>query len=293
MSITETTNRVIEGPLSVVVRPGSEAEAAYRSAILAPGFGPQPGLDLRFFGGKTLAHLRYTLVYLGTWTDAERASLDHALSAAMHDRGLNNVMAQYFPKTDVTTTFAGSKAHAGSLPAQVTRDVVESLVPALDLGPTVACLLLPKGAVLVDSGDIDSKHGLGGYHGSVQVNGSERYYAVAVYSDGDNGIVAFDEPWKNVCATLYHELQETRTDPDVEDAIRLGSAPDADRLLGWYSPQGGEIGDIPMAEAGGDLGVVMKEVPLSDGSGTVPIQLMWSNAVGGPEGPIKTPHQPQ
>jgi hypothetical protein len=34
----------------------------------------------------------------------------------------------------------------------------------------------------------------------------------------------------------------------------------------------------------------MKEVPLSDGSGTVPIQLMWSNAVGGPEGPIPAPH---
>ncbi|MGH2971318.1 MAG: hypothetical protein ACRDNM_00990 [Gaiellaceae bacterium] len=290
---TQTRNRVVEGPLNVVLRPGSEAAAAYQSAVLAPGFGPEPGLDLRYFGGKTLSHLRFTLVYLGTWTDAERASLDHALAAAMRDSGLNNVLAQYFPKTEVTTTFAGSKVHDGSLPAKVTRDVVESLVPALDLGPTVACLLLPKGAVLVDSGDVDSKHGLGGYHGSVQVNGSERYYAVAVYSDGDNGIVAFDEPWKNVCATLYHELQETRTDPDVEDAIRLGSAPDADRLLGWYSPRGGEIGDIPMSEAGGDLSSVMKEVPLADGSGTVPIQLLWSNAVGGPEGPITTPHPTQ
>ena len=35
---------------------------------------------------------------------------------------------------------------------------------------------------------------------------------------------------------------------------------------------------------------VMKEVPLADGSGTVPIQLMWSNAVSGPEGPIAAPH---
>src|SRR5205085_1543554 len=194
---TQTTNRVIEGPLSIVVRPGSEAEASYRSAVLAPGFGPEPGLDLRFFGGKTLPHLRYSIVYLG------------------------------------------------------------------------------------------------GYHGSIKTGGTERYYAVAAYSEGDNGIVAFDEPWKNVCATLYHELQETRTDPDVEDAIRLGSAPGADRLLGWYSPRGGEIGDIPMAEAGGDIARVMKEVPLADGSGTVPIQLMWSNAVGGPEGPTPTPRRPR
>lgn len=290
---TQTRNRVIEGPLSVVLRPDSEAAASYRSAVLAPGFGPQPGLDLRFFGGKTLPHLRYSIVYLGTWQAQERSELDHALAAAMRDRGLNNVLAQYFPRAEVTTTFAGSKVHEGLVPATVTRDVVEALVPSLDLGPTVACLLLPKGAVLVDTGDVDSKRGLGGYHGSVKVNGSERYYAVAVYSEGDNGIVAFDEPWKNVCATLYHELQETRTDPDVEDAIRLGSAPGADRLLGWYSPQGGEIGDIPMAEAGGDISRVMKEVPLADGSGTVPIQLLWSNAVGGPEGPIPTPRPPQ
>ena len=290
---TQTRNRVIEGPLSVVLRPDSEAAASYRSAVLAPGFGPEAGLVLRFLGGKTLPHLRYSIVYLGSWQAQERSELDHALAAAMRDRGLNNVLAQYFPRAEVTTTFAGSKVHEGSLPERVTRDVVEALVPSLDLGPTVACLLLPKGAVLVDTGDVDSKHGLGGYHGSVKVNGSERYYAVAVYSDGDNGIVAFDEPWKNVCATLYHELQETRTDPDVEDAIRLGSAPGADRLLGWYSPRGGEIGDIPMAEAGGDLGRVRKEVPLADGSGTVPIQLMWSNAAGGPEGPIPTPRQPQ
>jgi hypothetical protein len=290
---TQTRNRVIKGPLSVVLRPDSEAAASYRSAVLAPGFGPESALDLRFFGGKTLPHLRYSMVYLGSWQADERTELDHALAAAMRDRGLNNVLAQYFPRADVTTTFAGSKVHEGPLPERVTRDAVEALVPSLDLGPTVACLLLPKGAVLVDTGDVDSKHGLGGYHGSVKVNGSERYYTVAVYSDGDNGIVAFDAPWKNVCATLYHELQETRTDPDVEDAIRLGSAPGADRLLGWYSPRGGEIGDIPMAEAGGDLGRVMQEVPLTDGSGTVPIQLLWSNAVGGPEGPIPTPHPPQ
>jgi hypothetical protein len=295
---TETRNRVIEGPLNVVLRPGSEAAAAYRSAVLAPGFGPQPGLDLRYFGGQTLPHLRYTLVYVGAWGAADRTQLDRSLSAAMRDRDLNNVLAQYFPKTGVTTTFAGSLEHTGSLPPRVYRDTVEALVTELNVGPSVTCVLLPPGAVLVDGastdGDgVDSKHGLGGYHGSVTIAGSERYYAVAVYSDGDNGIVAFDRPWKNVCATLYHELQETRTDPDVEDAIREGSAPDADRLLGWYSPRGGEIGDIPMAEAGGDLGSVMKEVPLADGSGTVPIQLMWSNAVGGPEGPITTPHQPQ
>ncbi|HXR10909.1 MAG TPA: hypothetical protein VN770_01325 [Gaiellaceae bacterium] len=303
---TQTRNHVMEGPLDVVLRPGSEAAAAYRSAVLAPGFGPEPSLDLRYFGGRTLSHVRWTHVYLGTWDAHERAELDHALSAAMRDSGLNNVLAQYFPSAPVTAAFAGQQLHAGAVPGRVYRDTVETLVAGLSTGPAVACVLLPRGTVLVDGDShgghairerdaeaVDSKHGLGGYHGSIHVGGSVRYYAVSVYSEGDNGIVAFDEPWKNVCATLYHELQETRTDPDVEDAIRLGTSPGSDQLLGWYSPRGGEIGDIPMSEAGAQLDLVMKEIELADGTGTVPVQLMWSNAVGGPEGPTATPRRPR
>jgi hypothetical protein len=290
---TQTQTRVYEGLLNVVLRPDSEAAAAYRSAVLAPGFGPEAGLDLRFFGGRTLPHLRFALLYLGAWTEAERSQLDHAIASAMTDRDLNNVLAQYFPGREVTATFAGSQQRGGTVPERVTRATVEKFVAGLSADSTVTCVCLPKDAVLVDTPEVDSKHGLGGYHGSVHTNGKERYYCVAVYSEGDNGIVAFDEPWKNVCATLYHELQETRTDPDVEDAINAGTSPSADKLLGWYSSRGGEIGDIPMSESGGRLDLVMKEVPLADGSGTVPIQLMWSNAVNGPEGPITTPHRQQ
>jgi hypothetical protein len=153
-----------------------------------------------------------------------------------------------------------------------------------DRNSSAIVVLLPRGVVLTH-GVASSEHGLGGFHGSVHVRPGERvYYAVAVYSAGSNGIVEFSEPWKNVCATVYHELQEIRTDPDVEDAIRAGSSPTAQRFLGWYSPHGGEIGD---------MAIVMEEVPLADGSGTVPVQLMWSNAVGGPEGPISLPHPPQ
>lgn len=128
--------------------------------------------------------------------------------------------------------------------------------------------------MILADGYVTSEQGLAGYHGSVDGH----YYAVAVYSEGANGIVAFDEPWKNVCATVYHELEEVRTDPDVEEAIRTGE----DSYLGWYSPQGGEIGDIPISESGGDLGSVMVEVELADGSGSVPVQLMWSNRDSAP-----------
>jgi hypothetical protein len=310
---TQTSQRVTERPLDVVLRPQSPAEAAYRSAVLAPGFQSDPGLDLRYLGGKTMPLLTFRNVYLGRWDAREQAQLDGAIAAAMDDAHLNNVLAQYFPGHTVGSAFAGSRPHTGTVPPRVYRDTLESIVGSLDgegvlagldLGASAVCLLLPEGAVLVDADSqeggspVDSTHGLGGYHGSVHVQRGGRtretvYYAVAVYSKGDNGVVAFDESWKNVCATLYHELCEIRTDPDVEDAIRAGATPAAERLLGWYSPRGGEIGDVPMAEAHGSIELVMHEVPLADGSGTVPVQLMWSNAVSGPEGPITRPHSPR
>jgi hypothetical protein len=304
------TPDAIERPLDVVVAPDSPAESAYRSVVLAPGFRADPGLDLRYLGGKTIPALTFKNAYLGSWDAAERTTLDRAIAAAMADPHLNNVLAQYFPGGTVTSTFAGSDSYSGAVPPRVYRDTIEKIVSqldvdgvlaGLDLATSAVALLLPEGAVLVDgnSGDpgehVDSTQGLGGYHGSVHVQRGKRkretvYYAVAVYSKAGNGIVAFARPWQNVCATLYHELCEIRTDPDVEDAIRAGAKPGAERLLGWYSARGGEIGDVPMAETRGSIDLVMKEVPLADGSGTVPIQLMWSNAVAGPEGPITSPH---
>jgi len=298
---TQTRSRVAKRPLNVVLRPSSPAEAAYRSAVLAPGFEPEPGLNLEFLGGRTLPDLTFTLVYLGRWDPTERRPLDRALPAAMTDPGLNDVLAQYFPGSVVSATFAGSHTHSATVPTRLDKPAVERLVAELDKSGALAgldysrsavCLLPPRGVVLVE-GDVSSEVGLGGYHGSVHVARGRRrretvYYSVAVYSEGTNGIVAFDEPWKNVCATLYHELQEVRTDPDVEDAIRAGRSPAAAKLLGWYSPSAGEIGDIPIAETHGDVGLVMKEVRLADGSGTVPVQLLWSNRVGGPEGPASS-----
>ncbi|MEZ6063258.1 MAG: hypothetical protein R3C19_23165 [Planctomycetaceae bacterium] len=140
----------------------------------------------------------------------------------------------------------------------------------------------------------DSTSGLGGYHGSIHKGGSTVYYSVDVYSerraDGSmNGIPVFQESWKNVVATLYHELNEARTDPDVEDAIRNPYDIGSERYLGWTSDRGEECGDYPLDEAR-QLSMVVLEVPLADGSGTVPVQLQYSNAVHGPEGPIAEPH---
>ena len=152
--------------------------------------------------------------------------------------------------------------------------------------------------VAVPKDESDSLNGLGGYHGSVHVSAADTvYYAVGVYSqteaDGTvNGIPVFDQPWKNVVATFYHELNEARTDADVEDAIRAGNDPKANSFLGWVSDQGEECGDYPVSEAGGDLTQVFQEVELTDNSGTVPVQFMYSDAVHGPEGPIAKANPP-
>ena len=317
----------------VAARPHSDTAQHYRAArehaARSPAFRAHPGLNLKFFGGKTIEHLTFTHVYLGgkeAWSTDDIAAIDHALPAAMRDPHLNNVLAQYYADGKPTASFKPSRILDEPIPAVVHKDTIESIVASLDranglsgfdLSSSVFCFLLPRGVVLVD-GDSngkaehdddhdeddepqfnpalreqneadDSKHGLGGFHGSIHPHGAKTatvYYAVGVYSEGDNGILAFDEPWKSICATFYHELCEARTDPDVEDAIKLGDTPAADKLIGWYSPKGGEIGDIPMEEAGAHLGTVMREVPLANGKGKVPVQLMWSNAVGRPEGPI-------
>jgi len=147
--------------------------------------------------------------------------------------------------------------------------------------------------------EADSLRGLGGYHGSVHIskqNGTQEtiYYAVGVYSenlsDGSkNGIPVLSQPWKNIVATFYHELNEARTDPDVEDAIKAPDDATALAFLGWVSKDGEECGDFPIKEAN-PLTLVIKEVLLTGSTKKVPVQFQYSNAAHGPEGPIAQPH---
>jgi hypothetical protein len=306
--------------LNVVARPRSRAARAYRSwiglsgagEVLAPGIRRHPRFDLVDHGGKTIPSLTYVSFYLGgaaQWAQSDVDSIDSALAGAMTDSALNEIVGQYFGGQAPTTNPQPSQVLDLQPPANTDKSAVEQVVGQLqsngnlagaDLSLTVANLMLPPGTVLLDSGGAlerqgldeeaaDSLHGLGGYHGSVHLDGGVVYYAVGVYSQTlaggqDNGIVAFADPWKNVVATFYHELNEARTDADVEDAIRAGSDPQAESFLGWTARQGYEVGDFPVFEAQGDLALVFKEVPLAAG-GTAPIQLLWSNRVHGPEQP--------
>jgi len=82
---------------------------------------------------------------------------------------------------------------------------------------------------------------------------------------------------------------EARTDPDVEDAIKAGNDPVAITFLSWVRVRERSVEISPVSEAH-PLIKVFKEVTVSDGSGTVPVQFQYSNAVHGPEGPIAAPH---
>jgi hypothetical protein len=307
-------------PMRIQARPGSRAEALYyqRASLpgqawpmpkaIAPGISPAPLDDLMFHGGKVVPQMEFQNVYLGgsaSWAESDITAIDAAIGRAMQHKQLNNVMAQYFPAATLSCDMRASFVLDQAKPARLDEPDVQAQVVALfdaglvkpsALDTCIFNLLLPPGSVL-KLGASSSLSGLGGYHGSVHVRrGGKRvtlYYSANVYSElrangTENGIAVFDKPWKNVVGTLYHELNEFRTDADVNDAIASGD----NDFLGWSSRRGLEVGDQPIFKAGqlGNLRLVFKEVADAPRKPRVPVQFMYSNAVHGAEGPIRKPH---
>lgn len=293
---------------------------------LATGIAPSPTRDLLFHGGKTVPVMQFQNLYVGgeaSWQESDITNIDRAIATAMSEPRLENVMVQYFPGRKISCTAIASRVLESPKPGTVSQGDVEALLRKLhaqgalaghDFATTIFNFVLPRGTVLTDgalpTGSLadapsarraaakpqrvaSSLSGLGGYHGSIHPNKQTTlYFSVNVFSEmlangNENGIVAFEQPWKNVVATLYHELNEFRTDPDVQDTIKTG---DSD-FLGWTSRQGQEVGDFPIIAAGGDLQLVFKQVKATGKTFFLPIQFQYSNFVHGPEGPIKKPHQ--
>src|SRR5947207_9701992 len=152
--------------MRVVVKKGTKAAERYSRAIglnpeaIAPGLKPTPANDLIFHGGKTIPNLSFVNFYVAGekgWNSSDIQNIDRALSAAMSDRNLNNVMMQYFKNQPITSTLVASHKLTGQAPAVVSQGDAELLVGALhkqgalagmDLSSTVVNLLLPRGAVL-------------------------------------------------------------------------------------------------------------------------------------------------
>jgi len=243
---------------------------------------PSGQISTAFTGSQVLAGPPPAIVSQG---DVENLTLTLYTAGQLDNFDLSTTVVNFLlPSGTILNTDRGP-----------TTAAINAGVEAHAQAGTVRGALQPE-AVPRAEAEEDSTQGLGGYHGSVHVGAAPQttvYYAVGVYSevlpDGTtNGIPVFDQPWKNVVATFYHELNEARTDADVEDAILAGNDPNAVGFLGWTSQQGEECGDFPVFEAN-PLSQVFQEVPLTDGLATVPVQFQYSNAVEGPEGPTQNP----
>ncbi|TDO06590.1 hypothetical protein EV580_6690 [Mycobacterium sp. BK086] len=300
-------------PMRIQVAPGSQAEYCYyrnearrtdedvREA-LAPGVSASPKDDLVFHGGKVLPQMGFQNIYLGRGGDfapGDVENIDDAITRLMRDKQLKNVIQQYFPGKALAYDVAPSvtldedKVDEMDEP-DVQNKIIDlfdrNLILATDHDRTVFNLLLAPDTVL-KLGDSSSRNGLGGYHGSVHFSRNGRdhtlYYSAnaysAVRSGRRNGIPFFSTPWKNVVCTLYHELMESQTDPDVGDAIRENDQ----RFIGFNSRSGQEIGDQPISA--NSLDEVFKEVLTMPGPRKTPVQFLYSNAVHGAEGPVEEP----
>lgn len=302
-------------PMRVQVAPGSEAEyRQYRAArrhsdaniereALAPGVSASPKDDLIFRGGKTLPQMGFQNIYLGRPGDFAKGdveAIDDAITRVMRDEHLKNVIQQYFPGKTLNYDVAASVNLNENRPNEMNESDVQvkiidlfdrNLILKTDHDRTCFNLVLPPDTLLKLGGS-SSERGLGGYHGSVHFSRGGQtqtlYYSANVYSavrfGRTNGIPFFSTPFKNVVCTLYHELVEFQTDPDVGDAVRQND----NRFIGFNSNnKGREIGDQPLAA--NSLDRVFKEVMTLPGPKPTPVQFMYSNAVHGAEGPTEKP----
>jgi hypothetical protein len=304
-------------PMRIQARPGSKVEKDYylNAALpggawpapkaIAKGIDPAPLQDLLFHGGRVIPQMLFQNCYLGSesdWSTEDIRLIDSSILRAMQDVQLNNVMVQYFPGAKVSCEALHSVVLSDPAPVELDEPDVQAKVVSLfeakaisgqDLDNTIFNLVLPPGTIL-KLGTSSSSDGLGGYHGSVHARVAGRpvrlYYSANVYSqtlaDGtENGIPVFDKSWKNVVATLYHEINEFRTDADVRDAIETQN----NDALGWMSRQGLECGDQPIFAAGQHLNRVFQEITATGGGAKIPVQFLYSNVVHGAEGPIPAP----
>jgi hypothetical protein len=303
-------------PMRIQVMPGSEAEYRhYRAAVrysdqrferqaLAPGVTASPQDDLVFRGGKILPQMGFQNVYLGRSSDfapGDVETIDDAITRVIRNEQLQKIIQQYFPRQTLAYDIAPSVILEEVRPNAMDEPDVQNklidlfdrnLILATDHERTCFNLVLPPDTILTLDGS-SSLAGLGGYHGSVHFSrgGQQRtlYYSANVYSairaGRRNGIPFFRDPWKNVVCTLYHELIEFQTDPDVGDAIRQNDR----RFIGFNSNRGQEIGDQPISA--NSLDKVFKEVLTLPGPRPTPVQFMFSNAVHGAEGPDEKPPQ--
>ena len=182
-------------PMRSTVQGGSRAEHLQRESAGLPGRVPDsaervgsapstPSEDLKYRGGRTIQNLSFVNLYVGgnsAWQKSDIESIDRAISAAMADRNLNNVMRQYFNNAEITGTELPSHPLVGYTPSVMSQGDVEYCLSYLydqgylvkyDLSSTVFNFLLPPGTVLNDEAGRHSTLALATQDNDIRAAGS-------------------------------------------------------------------------------------------------------------------------
>jgi len=152
--------------MRIQARPGSLVEKAWYAnsslpgqpwpmpKAIADGITPSPLDDLVFHGGRVVPQMGFQNIYLGShtdWSSSDIALIDAAITRAMQDRRLNNVMSQYFPGARVSCDAKPSIVLTDKKPVQLDEPDVQAKIVALfnaktlgdqDIGATLFNLLL-------------------------------------------------------------------------------------------------------------------------------------------------------
>lgn len=211
--------------------------------------------DVKYYGGKVLKNFDVQNVYYGSYWNTAQGKADAQyndgfMKDLVKNKDVGSIWHQYGVASGTTesSTVASKSVRSGQT---VSQRSIESLVKKLAANDPNAGnnkifnVVLPPDAVL-SQGGATSKQGLGGYHGSVTVNGKQVYYSAICYSKGSNGIdFTHGNSRDNISITESHEISEAVTDPDVEVASKTNNW----GALGWMDPKNGEIGDMEVNDA--------------------------------------------
>jgi len=255
-----------------------------RRAATGPvkALGAQPVLTNH--GGAVLDKPAIANIYVGDYWKSGQGAADVAENdSAAVDFGNSKMMdlaAQYGAGK---TSFLGSTVTGGGgpSPARFTEADIQSTVrSALEKGTLpknaqgIYTVVLPPGTVLDAGGGVDSKNGLGGFHGSMDDGkGNPIYYAAIAHSDTSGNGINFDgnsQHARNIIQS--HEWIEAMTDPDVNSPIR-------GRGVAWADDQTrAEIGD-EMVPIQLNRGLNISQSFQQDAGGFMQ-QMEWSNKDG-------------
>jgi len=230
---------------------------------------------LQYFGGKILKHPSFVSVYAGSYWVSEKGTQDRDSLDQCSKTATTGSYASLWKEYGIDKgKFSGSTtipllSNRRTVDESAIQQLVASAISRGGVkkpdGETVYTIFLPPGITLA-ADDVDSRHGLGGFHGSYLDNGSGKrvYYAALAYAEGSNGIPFTNSSVDNISIAASHEWTEAVTDPNVNAG-----------KLGWYDKRFGEVGDIPFK-----LGLRLSD--LWGRVGGCAVQKEWSNVASKP-----------